>query len=566
MVGILQSPLAHAEMSGMSRDIAPSVDGSTSVWTDLLAAYNRARLYIAVAATISGIVVGTINGWPRGPAVVIGSAGIALHSAVLRRRQLRPAYELLAVDAVVIAASTFAIGLLSVSLLSLGFLLVAAGILEHGRRMITLWVMDVVLIAGAHLISNLTLQDYSPTQADLTERVGIVFFAGATVALATGLSNRLRRSDAERRAVHEAIASRERRYVSLLARSSDGIAMVDEDLKITHLGVQNEELTGYGPADRIGASLLDLVVEDDRPKVIQAHQLARTDPTGVTRFQARIRRRDGEVRVMDGVITNGTDNPDLRGYVLNFHDVTDESKARAELEAANRKLEDLIRSKDEFVASVSHELRTPLTAVVGMAELISDSARDFSDDELGEFQTILVGQARQTAAIVEDLLVAARADIGQVTIRAIPCNVRQTIDTVVKMSNRPTEVVVNASNDLTACADLVRFQQIIRNLLSNAERHGGSQIWVHVARDAETIRIRVEDDGPGVPEDLSERIFEPYQRAYESLTLPSSIGLGLSVSRILARLMGGDLIYRREEPRTIFELTLPAVDVVAAAI
>ncbi len=537
-----------------------------SVWEDLLVAYNRARLFIAVAATMSGIVVGTINGWPRGPAVVIGSAAVAIHSAFLRRHPPRPAYELLAVDAVVIAAATFAIGLASVSMLSLGFLLVAAAILEQGRRMVALWIADTVLIAGAHLLSNLTLADYAPSQARLTDRVGIVFFAGATVALATGLSSRLRRTDSERRAIQEAIASRERRHASLLARSSDGIAMVDDQLRLTHLGVQNEDLTGYPPAQRLGRSLLELVLEDDRHLIVDAHRQVQSDPAAVGRFQARLRRRDGEIRVMDGVITNGMDNPDLRGYVLNFHDVTAETTARKELEAANRKLEALIRSKDEFVASVSHELRTPLTAVVGMAELISDSARDFTEDELGEFQTILVGQARQTAAIVEDLLVAARADIGQVTIRAVPCPVRDVVEAVVRMSRRPAEVVLDSESELMVNADLVRFQQIIRNLLSNAERHGGSQIWVQVVRDAAMIRIRVADDGPGVPEEMAERIFEPYQRAYQSLTLPSSIGLGLSVSRILARLMGGDLIYRREEPRTVFELTLPAVDLVATAI
>jgi signal transduction histidine kinase len=105
----------------------------------------------------------------------------------------------------------------------------------------------------------------------------------------------------------------------------------------------------------------------------------------------------------------------------------------------------------------------------------------------------------------------------------------------------------------------VRLRQILRNLVSNAIRYGGDHIDVGVARANGHIHITVEDDGAGIPEGQWEQVFEPYARAHDRAEQPSSVGLGLTVSRKLARLMGGDLAYRHEGG-SVFDLSLPAAD------
>jgi signal transduction histidine kinase len=115
-------------------------------------------------------------------------------------------------------------------------------------------------------------------------------------------------------------------------------------------------------------------------------------------------------------------------------------------------------------------------------------------------------------------------------------------------------------------ADPSRTRQIIRNLITNAVRYGGDRVTVEAVEGDQRTVLTVTDDGPGVDPAQWESIFEPYQRAHEAPTQPASIGLGLTVSRQLARLMDGDLVYGFGERGSVFTLTLPASDPAAAKV
>lgn len=226
---------------------------------------------------------------------------------------------------------------------------------------------------------------------------------------------------------------------------------------------------------------------------------------------------------------------------------------------AHRELQELVRYKDEFVASVSHELRTPLTAVVGLAEELAESSQgNFTGDELSEFHGLIAQQSREVAYIVEDLLVAARVEIETVSIDAQPVDLDAEIATTIR--GWPSEFghIGHTASDVKVLADPTRLRQITRNLLTNAIRYGGDRVRVVTGAESECGFLQVRDDGPGIsPEDL-ERIFEPYQRASSIPAVrPGSVGLGLYVSRQLACLMGGDLTCRREDSETVFELSVP---------
>ena len=108
-----------------------------------------------------------------------------------------------------------------------------------------------------------------------------------------------------------------------------------------------------------------------------------------------------------------------------------------------------------------------------------------------------------------------------------------------------------------AWADPLRVRQILRNLLTNAIKYGGERVDVTVDRTDDVIRLVVCDDGPGIPRDEAELIFERYYRSAASPTQPGSVGIGLAVSRQLAEMMGGSLRYVPSGKR-YFELCLPA--------
>jgi signal transduction histidine kinase len=230
-----------------------------------------------------------------------------------------------------------------------------------------------------------------------------------------------------------------------------------------------------------------------------------------------------------------------------------------ERQRAHQKLQDLVHYKDEFVASVSHELRTPLTAVVGLSEeLAGGSGAEFSADDLAEFHQLIAQQSREVAYIVEDLLVAARVEIDTVSIDVQPVDLDAEVASTIKGWPSEFGAIEHRPGGVKVEADPTRFRQITRNLLTNAMRYGGEEVVVVTQSNGETGILQVRDNGPGVDPDDLEKIFEPYERASDvEIVRPGSVGLGLYVSRQLARLMGGDLSCRREGDETVFELVLP---------
>jgi PAS domain S-box-containing protein len=228
----------------------------------------------------------------------------------------------------------------------------------------------------------------------------------------------------------------------------------------------------------------------------------------------------------------------------------------SEARVAQRQLASLIESKDELVASVSHELRTPISSIMGMAHELHDRGEEFSDEERAELLAVIADQSREVANIVEDLLVATRADVESLTIRPELLLLADEIRRVVANEKSAVAVAIEADETTTAWVDPLRLRQILRNLLSNARRYGGDAVTVRVRTDLDRVVVEVADDGPGVPPGEEEAIFQPYTRKRSDQALPGSIGLGLSVSRRLARLMGGDLVYRPDQG-SIFELSLP---------
>jgi signal transduction histidine kinase len=227
--------------------------------------------------------------------------------------------------------------------------------------------------------------------------------------------------------------------------------------------------------------------------------------------------------------------------------------------ARERTWRDVAAAKNEFLARVSHELRTPLTAVLGFAAELDDGWERLSERERIELTDMIRSQADEVSMMVEDLLVAARTEIGNLRVVAEPIRVSAAVDVALAGSNLPRHRVQPGSHldRVSVNADPGRLRQILRNLFANAARYGGDHVRVSTAETDDHVVISVADDGAGVPQELRQAIFEPYFRGPQAIGQPASIGLGLAVSRELARLMNGDLDYRIDQGWSTFDLTLP---------
>ena len=234
-------------------------------------------------------------------------------------------------------------------------------------------------------------------------------------------------------------------------------------------------------------------------------------------------------------------------------------RLQVEMEERERQAANLVRSKDEFLASVSHELRTPLTGVQGCAEVLLEMHEVMEPEEVREMLDHVSQQSKELAELVDDLLVAARADIGSLTIKPAPIDLRSQVDEVLRSISHVAgaDAVTLHVEAGTAFADPLRVRQILRNLLTNALRYGGGDVQVSAGCRDGVWSIQVSDDGPGVPDELREAIFEPYYSAHGIRGVTGSVGLGLTVARQLAELMSGSLTYRRRMGRSVFDVRLP---------
>lgn len=215
-----------------------------------------------------------------------------------------------------------------------------------------------------------------------------------------------------------------------------------------------------------------------------------------------------------------------------------------------------------MIASVSHELRTPLTSVVGFAKLLEIEGSDLGAEERAMVIRTIAEEGVDLANIIDDLLVAAKAESGTLEVVSVPTDLRAQAAQVVEAC-RPEDVRrIDVSPDtVRGEGDPARVRQILRNLVSNAIRYGGDQIGIEFEHDQGWAVVRVVDDGPGIPDEKRDRVFESYYRGEEDPGLAGSMGLGLSISRQLAERMRGSLSYFYVGNESVFELRLPGIKV-----
>lgn len=238
----------------------------------------------------------------------------------------------------------------------------------------------------------------------------------------------------------------------------------------------------------------------------------------------------------------------------------DRVKARTnDLKRANELLTNQLEQKDMFIAGVSHELRTPLTSILGLTAELSDSWDDFEEPERRDLVGDIYAQSNDMAAVIEDLLVAARLDLDNLAVAPGVIPITGEIESAVRSLQTGLAMRIEVPEvGGTVYADPLRIRQVLRNLLHNAGRHGGPQVKVESHFVDPWTEIRVSDDGDEIPADRRELIFEPYYKATIADGLAPSLGLGLFISRSLARLMDGDVEYERRAGWNVFILRLPS--------
>jgi PAS domain S-box-containing protein len=277
--------------------------------------------------------------------------------------------------------------------------------------------------------------------------------------------------------------------------------------------------------------------------------LAHTVETGVPyELELQTRRADG---TRGWILARGERVCDKAGKALAMQgiamDITLRKEAEDALQEARRAAEGSSRAKSEFLANMSHEIRTPLNGVLGMAQI------GYRDNEgRGKAQegfARILDSGRLLLTVINDILDFSKIDAGKLVIESVPfspATVAEDVLDAIRASSAAKDL--NLASDISslpaAClGDSIRVEQILLNLLSNAVKFTDTgEIRLAVARDDDHLVYTVSDTGVGIPHESLERLFLPFEQADGSTTRKyGGTGLGLTISRRLAELMGGTL-------------------------
>jgi len=259
---------------------------------------------------------------------------------------------------------------------------------------------------------------------------------------------------------------------------------------------------------------------------------------GPHRFVVRVGGRAGrELEIASRAESFGRN----RYLILVGRDVTERRRAARALIVAKEEAERVARAKSEFLSVASHELRTPLTS---LRLRLEQAGR--SDRAGARIAKKLLGPVQRLVAIVDDLLEVPRLDRGSVGLKRGRIDVNAVVRDVVedlrtRVGGRRIELA--AGPPVSSLADPARVGQVVANLLENALKFSPpeSRIEVRVWCDPESAYVAVADHGPGISEQDRARLFTLFSRLAGSRTIPG-LGLGLFVSRHIARMHGGDLV------------------------
>ena len=238
----------------------------------------------------------------------------------------------------------------------------------------------------------------------------------------------------------------------------------------------------------------------------------------------------------------------------------DRARLFSQERAARESLQRADELKSQFVALAAHELRSPVGAIYGLSETIAERGDQLPPEQLEELQVSLTVQIRRLRELVEQLLDLSRLDADAVVIRPQRVVVRDRLQEIVHSVSPFQRVPIDLDVDpaLEAELDVAALDRIVSNLLLNACRYGEPPVLVSAATENGTLRVTVQDRGPGVPADFVPLLFDRFARSPGSAANPGT-GLGLAIARSYARAHSGEVSYHPAAPcGATFELVLPA--------
>ncbi len=345
----------------------------------------------------------------------------------------------------------------------------------------------------------------------------------------------------------------------LLDNAGEGICGLDLGGYCTFANSAALNMTGYASSELIGKPLHPLIHhshEDGSPYPAESCRMFDAVRSGDAQMikDEVLWRKDGSSFPVRYLSTPIWQNQHIIGAVVIFSDISAEKHTD--------------RLKDEFVSIVSHELRTPLTAMLAALRMVNAGVMDQVPEKRQEMLSISEKNAQRLLTLINDLLDINKLEAGKVALNRAMVPLAAFLHECVEENGGYAEqyqthfrVADCPGGDFKVYMDSDRMKQVMANLLSNAAKFSppGREVEISAANDQENVHISVRDQGPGIPQEFQEHLFQKFSQADSSTTRKvGGTGLGLSIARELVLLHGGTLTFvTAADQGTTFTVTLP---------
>ena len=353
-------------------------------------------------------------------------------------------------------------------------------------------------------------------------------------------------------------ATRADTLAAIIGAIPDGVFVCTPDLVVTITNASGAALLGMSIEEAMAPlevfARLDLRRADGQPLAVEDFPLARA-----------VR---GETLTGEEILARRGDDGEDRVLRLSVAPIRDEAGAIIGAVCIGTDLT-IVRlrekQKDEFVSRASHELKTPLTGAKGLLQLARRRLARVEDAAgIGPWLETAEHQVDRLAVLVDDLRSVSQLRAGALRLRVAAVSVRDLVDEAARSLQTTTERhvlrVEPAADPLVVSGDPIRLAQVLDNLISNAIKYSpeGGEVRIRPYADGGMAVVEMHDQGIGVPVAERATLFEPFQRASNADDASTGMGLGLYISREIARQHGGDLLLASSGPGgSTFRLTVP---------
>jgi two-component system sensor histidine kinase/response regulator len=351
----------------------------------------------------------------------------------------------------------------------------------------------------------------------------------------------------------------------LLESVGEGIFGVDMDGKVAFINPAANRMLDYGPGELLGKKIHKKVHHSHAdgsvyPRSECPMYLSYTDGSDHHVTDEVLWRKDGSSFPVEYTSMPIKKDGRIVGAVVTFMDITERKKAEAALAKAKEQAEEATRAKSEFLANMSHEIRTPMNAILGMSHLALKT--DLDPKQYDYLKKIDVS-AKSLLGIINDILDFSKIEAGKLDIESVDFKLEEVLDNIATVSGVRTQekklellFKTDPSVPTALAGDPLRLGQILMNLSNNAVKFTDKgQIIVStdlVKKDATqvTLKFAVQDTGIGMTAEQAAKLFQPFSQADSSTTRKyGGTGLGLTISKRLVEMMGGEIRVESEPGR-----------------